>query len=194
MTRVVSATVIGAGVHRLAAAPPDRHDPIVRQLVEQATAEAYERGLRDGRDHGRAEAREATAEQVSRLGASVVAALEATGQQVRAAGDELIESSFELAVAMAEAILGVEPHDGGTVIAARVRDALARMEDTTPVVVAHPDDVEVLSAALADQRDVTVAADPGLAPGEARIRGGWAKADLTRAAAFAAVRRELGVD
>jgi flagellar biosynthesis/type III secretory pathway protein FliH len=58
----------------------------------------------------------------------------------------------------------------------------------------NPADVAVLERAVAGPRSVVVEADPALAPGEARIVGAWAEADLTHAAAFATIRRELGVD
>jgi flagellar biosynthesis/type III secretory pathway protein FliH len=55
---------------------------------------------------------------------------------------------------------------------------------------ANPADLELLTAGLASV-DITVVPDPALQPGEARVVGPWAHADLTREAAWAAVREVL---
>jgi flagellar biosynthesis/type III secretory pathway protein FliH len=195
MSRVITTARLGTGAaHQLAAVRPDELDPTVRALVAAAAEEAYGRGLREGEVRGAAAAETRAVGLVDQLGAGVSAALERAAQAARTERDETVESAFELALAMAAAILGHEPHDGGAAVAARVRETLGLLEDPSPVVRVHPDDRDVLARALADVRGVTVEADPTLVPGEARITGGWAEADLTHATAFAAIRRDLGVD
>lgn len=194
MSRVVTSTVVGPGSHRLAAAPREVLDPVVRERVEQVSAEAFDRGFQEGCEQGAAVAQDELAARLEQLGTRVVAALDAAATRARAADDETVEAAFELAVAMAGAILDAEPHDGGAGVAARIRDALETVEDPAPVVQVHDADLEAVTAALADVRSVTVEVGPGLGSGEARIRGGWADADLTRATAFAAIRRSLHVD
>lgn len=194
MSRVVPATVVGAGPHRLAAARPDELDPVVRSLIDEARAAAYERGLREGHERGRAERARADDERIERLAAAVGAAVEQGVRAVRAACDEAVGAAFTLAVAMAGAILDHEPHDGGAAVAHRVRATLGQLDEPAPVVRVAPADVDALRAATADLSAVVVEPDPALAPGEARIHGTWAEADLTRAAAFDALRRELGAD
>lgn len=195
MSRVVTTASLGTGAARqLFAVRPDDVDPIVRAIVEEATAEAYDRGLRDGERRGAAAAEARLVGLTDQLGASLGAALDQTLAAILSERTETVESAYELAFAMAAAVLGAEPHDGGAAVADRVRRTLALVEDATPVVRVSPGDVEVVSAALADVRGVTVGPDPTLGAGEARIAGGWAEADLTHATAFAAIRRELGVE
>lgn len=194
MSRVLTGSVLGTGSHRLAAAPRDQLDPVVRDLLDKATAEGYERGLRDGHAQGVAAAEARSVAQLDQLTASVTGAVEQAARMAKDACDQDIESAFELAMAIAEAVIGHQPHDGGEVVAERVRETLGLLADPTAVVRVNPDEQELVATALGDLSGVIVEADPMLGPGEARVRGGWAEADLTRATAFAAIRRDLGVD
>lgn len=195
MSRVVTTARLGTGAARqLLAARPDEVDPSVRDLVDRAVVEAHERGVREGEARGAAAADARRGAELEQLAAGVAAALDRTLVAARSERDETVESAFELAVAMATAILGHEPSDGGAAVARRVRDTLALLDDPAPVVRVAPDTVATLTAALRDVRGVTVEGDPTLVAGEATITGGWADADLTRSAVFAAIRRELGVD
>lgn len=193
MSRVVASTVLGPGPHRLAAVPRDEVDPVVRELLDRATSDAYERGVLDGHRLGVAETEARAADGLEQLAAAIAAAAGSAAREVRAACDDVVESVFELALGMAAAILDHEPTDGGAAVAARIRAALALMEEPAPVIEVATADEPFVAAALADLRTVSVEACPSLAPGEARIRGGWAAGDLTREAAFAAIRRELRV-
>lgn len=190
MNRIVTTAVLDEGPRRLATPPRDQYDPVVRDLVDRASADAYERGRRDGYDQGAAAVDRTREELVSTL----ATAADQAARTSREARDHVIGEAVELALAIATAILGREPHDGGAAVAAQVRETLSRVEDPAPVVRVHPDDASVVTMAVADLRSVTVEPDQSLAPGEARIRGGWADADLTRATAFAAIRKELGAD
>lgn len=191
MSRVVTATVTAPELRRLAAAPRDQLDPAVQALVERAAADAYERGRSDGRAEGESAAVDAVRRQADEARAALATALEDARRRAEAAREELVDEAVALAFAMAEVILGHEPHDGGAVLTARVREALDRIEDPQSVVHVNSGDLRHVSEALHGVRHVTVAADPALRPGEARIDGGWADAELTHAAAFAAIRREL---
>jgi hypothetical protein len=59
------------------------------------------------------------------------------------------------------------------------------------VVRVAPEAVELVSR-WAEGRDADVVADPSLTPGEARLAGGSASADLTWAQAFSRVREAFG--
>lgn len=194
MSRILTGTVVGSGHHRLGSVPREQHDPVVRDLLDRATAEAYERGLREGHERGAAAGAARSIERLDELRGAIVAAVEGAARAVRASCDDTVEAAFELATAMAAGILDHEPHDGGTAVAARIRETLGLLEDPTPVVQVSVADRDLVTAALVDLRAVTVTVDPGLAPGEARIRGGWADADLTREAAFSSIRRALHGD
>lgn len=194
MSRVLTGTVVGPAHHRLGATPRDQLDPVVRELLAQATAKAYERGLREGRAQGAVEAEADIVDRLDRFGSGITAAVDDVARTARAACDDTVEAAFELATTMAGAILDHEPHDGGAVVADRIREALALLDDDAPVVHVSAADGQLVMSALAGARGVTVEVDADLAPGEARIRGGWADADLTRTAAFDAIRRSLHVD
>lgn len=187
MSRVVRAAVVGTGPRRLAAVPPDQVDPVVRDLIAVARAEAHAQGLEEGHARGEASA----AARVAQLTDAVTAALDEVRRAAQRVREESVSDAVELAFAIAAAIVTHEPHDGGAAVAARIQETLAQLEDPSPVVHVSAEDVAVVTAALADHRSV-VTSDPALGFGEARIRGGWADADLTRATAFAAIRRELG--
>lgn len=194
MSRVVTAPTLGAGPRRLGAAPREELDPVVRATVEQARAEAYARGHQDGYAEGRAETERASAERIAALGAAIEAALHRAAMEVRATGGATVAATIDLALAIAEHVVGREPHDGGAAISEQVRQALEELEDPAPTVCVHPGDTAVVTTALASHRAVAVEPDPTLRPGEARIRGDWARAELTYDAAFTAMRRELGAD
>lgn len=168
-------------------APAAALDAFTRARIDEAVAEAYTRGRRDGAADARADAAAATQRvtaAVADAGAAVISEL----RELRAAA---AEADTGLAVAIAEAVLGREPHDGGMALLARLRDALSALDDEALTVHAHPDDAALLADALDADARVTVTPDAGLAPGEARVTGRWAEAELTRAAAWAAVREVL---
>lgn len=186
MSRLISAPILDDRPRRLASVAPDRHDPVVREMVERAASEAYDRGRADGVREGEATA----AQHADRIAASVAAALTTASRQVTADRDACAREAVELAVAIAGAVLRREPHDGGEGVATAVRDVLGQLADPTPAVLVHPDDQPLVADALADL-GVTVQPDPGLEPGDARVRGGWAEVDLTRTTAWSAVVEAL---
>ncbi len=98
-----------------------------------------------------------------------------------------------LAMEIARAVLGHEPHDGAVSLLAKVRDALANVDDRPLTLYVHPSDAELLGEALSDVDGLGLVADPTLAPGDARVQGRWSDADLTRSAAMLAVQRALGL-
>lgn len=186
MSHVVTAPMMDARPHRLASVSPDRHDPVVRDLVEQAAAEAHARGHAEGLREGRA----ATAEHTHQVAHAVSAAIEAAGRSVTADRDACAGEAVQLALTIAQAVLRREPHDGGAAVVDTVRGVLAQLVDPAPAVLVHPDDHDLVVGALADL-PVTVQPDPSLQPGDARVRGGWAEVDLTRAAAWSAIMEAL---
>ncbi len=186
MSHVVAAPLVDARPRRLAHAPADQHDPVVRELVEQAAAEAHRRG----RDEGLREGLAAASAHADRLAAGLIAALDRTTETAIMARDQHVQEVLDLALVVAETVLGREPHDGGAAVAARVREVLDQLVDPAPSIHVHPEDQPLVADALAD-REVTVVADAGLEPGDARVRGGWAEVDMTRRAAWAAVREAL---
>lgn len=178
------------GTERLTVRVPDPTDidPVVRAHVEQATADAYEIGFREGMAAGRREAytqADAIAE-VIRDAARDAAARLAEARAAR--GAEVVE----LALAIAEQVIGHEPHDGGLVLIDRLQAALESLDDEPLRIMVHPEDAAAVERGVAGARHVRVEHDATLAPGEARVEGPWSRAELTFAGAMDVVRGVLG--
>lgn len=189
-TRVLPAPTVAGGPRFLEAAPADQLDPVVRRLVDRAREE----GRREGRAEGRREGRDEALEQADRLAGQIRAATAELVEQARAATDEVVDGTIAFGIAVARAVLAREPHDGGAAVAAAARAALDAVDDPAPVLAVHPDDLGLVEAAVADLPAVVVRPDPSLAPGEACLRGTWARVDLTHAAQIDEITRQLHGD
>jgi flagellar assembly protein FliH len=172
-----------------------REDPLARfdgdldACLAGIEADAYERGRQEGMRVGYDLA---LADQ-SQLTALVEHALGAAVARLQQVCEQDAQRLTTLALEIARAVVGREPHDDGVALAARVREALATVDDRPLQLGVHPGDVANLSQALVDVAGLTVTADPSLAPGEGRLHGRWAEADLTRGAAWLAIQRALAV-
>lgn len=177
------------GPERLTVAVPDpiAIDPVVRERVEQATADAYERGHAEGLAVGRAQAHG----EVEFIADAIRGAAEDAAGRLAAARAERAGEIVELALEIARTVLGREPDDGGQVLLERVRAALEQLDDEPLRVMVSPSMAEVLAGGLDAMRGVEVVADDSLQPGEARVQGPWARADLTFAGAMELVREAL---
>jgi flagellar biosynthesis/type III secretory pathway protein FliH len=152
-------------------------------------ADAYERGRQDGMRIGY----ELALADQSQLTALVEGALGSAIARLQSVCEHDAHRLTALALEIARAVVGREPHDDGLALVGRVREALATVDDRPLQLGVHPDDVAGLSHALADVDGLTVAPDPTLTPGEGRLHGRWAEADLTRGAAWLAIQRALAV-
>jgi flagellar biosynthesis/type III secretory pathway protein FliH len=171
---------------RTLGAPDPALDTAARAAMEHAVAEAYARGRRDG-------AAEAGAA-VDQAAGRVVAALQRADADLRAVA---AAADVALARAIAGAVVDREPSDDGAALLARVGAALAALDDEAVVVHLSPAEAPVLRDAVARQAaavgaPVEVVADAAVPPGEALLAGRWARADLTRAGAWAALDAVLG--
>ncbi len=189
MSRVLATPGLAARRVELAA-PGPALDPFTEGLLERETAAAYARGLADGAVRERERARSEAVDAAGRVLAGVEAVGASAAEQVHAVLVARAEEVTDLALAVAAAVLGREPHDGGTALAARVADALGQLDDPTLRVAVCPGDADVVAGAVAGS-SVAVVADASLAPGEARLAGEWARADLTREAIWATVEAVL---
>lgn len=178
---------------RLLGAPDAAPDPFVRERVQRAAAEAYERGVADGRRMGEEEARGAAERAAERMAGAVREAGAVVLAELADLRSAQALADVELACRIAEAVVGHEPHDGGQALLERCREAIAALDDTPLTVHVNTEDAQLLAGALHTNGDVRLVEDASLAPGEARIRGSWGRADLTRDAAWALVRESLGV-
>jgi flagellar biosynthesis/type III secretory pathway protein FliH len=158
-------------------------DGATAELLETVRAEAFEAGRREGFAAGRSDMEGAIA-RVSSAVQDAVASLRA----LRSAD---IDQTIAVALEIAEFVVGQLPPDEGGALGARIRDAIANLDDEDIVVAVHPQDWDTVSSAVSLPPGVTMDRDPTLRPGEARIAGRWATADLTREAALQIAREVL---
>lgn len=172
---------------RIATPDPALLDPVVRARVEEAATRARAQGHAEGVAEGRRALLEDGARLAEAIRAGGAEAAERLAQARAARADEVVE----LALALARAVLDREPHDGGIALLRHVRAALEQIDDEPLTVRVSPADAAVVERGLADLHGIAVAADPSIAPGEGRISGPWAHADLRAAAALEALRDVL---
>lgn len=186
MSRLLTDAVLSAEPRRLRR-PEPALDPTMVAVVE----EAYERGVREGAVAGRAAAEEGARESARVALAALQGALAQAVSEMRAARDHEARATIALATEIARVVVGREPGDEGVALLARVQAALCELDDPQLVVYAAPADVDVLADGLRELPNVAVQPDAALAPGDARIAGGWALADLTRETAWSVVEAAL---
>ena len=162
-------------------------DPGVRAAIDQAAAGAYERGLADGAAAERQRARELD----DSVAGAITNQLAAATDELRGLQDAAAAAFVSAALELAEFVLGHAAHDGGSALEGRLSTALAAIADDRLVVTVAPDDHRRIDDALAGVADLAVSSDPSLSPGEARVAGRWARADLTRRAALDAAKEAL---
>ncbi|HUJ57874.1 MAG TPA: hypothetical protein VLX92_05265 [Kofleriaceae bacterium] len=136
-----------------------------RPAAPAAPAIDHEKLHAEARERGRAEGLRETEGLRQRL-ASLVAALEAAGTSAVAPTADAIA---EAACCVIESWLGQT--ERAQLIAPAVRGWIERHPEPGAVASAHPDDVAALTQAIGDA-PLAVVADPALARGELRIRGG----------------------
>lgn len=184
-----------AGDARSIGAPELALDPFTRSQVELASEHAYREGLAEGRRGAVADAEQQARATASRIVAALEQAVGATVEQVRALREQQALADVELARRIAEAVLGREPHDAGLALLARCQMALAAIDDRPLELRCNPDDAPVIAEGLDGRtHDLSVVEDASLATGEAVISGRWARAELTREAAWALVAQALAND
>ncbi|MDJ0497473.1 MAG: FliH/SctL family protein [Acidimicrobiia bacterium] len=183
MNRVIRNASLAAAPQAFGPGAPVLIDDYMSQMIEQAQAEAFEAGRREGFAAGRAE----TAEAGNRIETALV---NAAADLVRMR-TECVRGAVDAGLEVAEFVLGRAPHDGGETLAPRIAAALNDLDDEELVVAIHPQDWDTISTAVRLPNGVTMEPDPALRPGEARISGRWASAELTREAALSVVREVL---
>ena len=159
-------------------------DDATVELVEQVRAEAFEAGRKEGFTAGRAAMEGA----ISRVDDALRTAVRNLEDHRLRAVNETIDAALEVAAF----IVGELPPDDATATASRIEDALRSLDDEDMVVAIHPQDWDAVSDRVRLPNGVTMERDPSLRPGEARVSGRWATADLTRDAALEVAREVLG--
>lgn len=158
-------------------------DDWMAELLDQARAEAFEAGRREGFESGRADVEGAVAR--------IDGALRNAIRDLARYRAEAVAETIDAALQVAEFVIGEAPVDGGSALAARIGEAVDALDDEHLTVAVHPGDWDAVSGMIRLPAGVSIERDPSLRPGEARIAGRWATADLTRDAALAVAREVL---
>ena len=164
-----------------------RLDPDLTAYVDRLVRESQEAGYAEGHAAGVAEANE----RLDRLAQAITLTIPDVEERMEQARQSTTGGVVELATAVAEVVLGRTPHDDGAAVLRRVEEAMDLLDERPLVLSVSPDDLDVAEQAADDLDDLSVEADASLQPGEARLRGGWSHADLTRAAAWESIQRHL---
>lgn len=180
-------------------APGAEHPTVARlraELVEAAEAHAVElaaavaaaraEGFADGHAAGFAEGdlvgyargRDEIEVAAAAFSDAVAATFARMVDAVAAAKVEVSTHALELASTI---VTATHRHPGAAAegLVARVAEALAAVDDPSPVLSVHPDDLRAVSTFLADVDGIDVTVDPALQRGECTLAGRWASADLT---------------
>jgi len=158
-------------------------DAATAELIEAARADAFDAGRREGYAAGRSEMEDT----ISRVDGALRDAVRQLGE-LRAHD---VDQTVAVALEIAEFVVGQLPPDEGGTLAARIREAIGKLDDEAIVVAIHPQDWDAVAEHVVLPTGVTMQRDPSLRPGEARIGGRWATADLTRKSALQVAREVL---
>jgi flagellar biosynthesis/type III secretory pathway protein FliH len=157
-----------------------------RQRVEVDAA--YQSGVADGRRAAEADGLAAMPRLAAAIDGAVAGLGEALAERAAADADTLVGFATEIA----RWILGRELETDPAAVLGRIEAALDGLSVNSRLIVrVAPEAVELVSR-WAEGRDADVIGDPSLTPGEARLAGGAASADLTWAPAFSRVREAFG--
>jgi flagellar assembly protein FliH len=162
-------------------------DSAMSAQIDKMRESAYAEGLAEGRTQGTQE----MGQRIESISASISLSCGELQDRLERSRQSHAGGVVQLAEAIAEAVIGRTPHDDGAAVLARVRAALDQLDDPLLRISVHPEDQGVVTDGLGDHPGIEVSADPSLSLGEARVSGGWSHADLTREAAWNAVRRSL---
>jgi flagellar assembly protein FliH len=162
----------------------------LRELIDDSVDEAKRAGHREGYEAGY----RAASERVAMLTAAVREGTSAATEALRAARSGIADEVLSLALEIAEQVIGREPHDSGRALAERVAQALAEVDDAPLTLTVNPTDADVVRASLPPGVDLTLVADETVTEGEAFVRGPWSNVEITRGAAWFAVRRALDAE
>jgi flagellar biosynthesis/type III secretory pathway protein FliH len=149
--------------------------------IEELEEAAYARGVEAGRSMA--------ADRMMAASDAIRDAVEARREELRQEFDRQQQELLDVAVRLAEVVLGHAQHDGGEVLARRIRRHVDQIDDARLTVALNPADADLIyNLGLTD---IEVAADSSLRPGEARVIGEWARADITFSAALEALREVI---
>jgi flagellar biosynthesis/type III secretory pathway protein FliH len=162
-------------------------DPSWQQMLDEARAEAHRAGF----EEGRRAAREQFAAEASVAAEAVQRAVDSAFDEMRRLKEEAASSLLTTALELLGRIVGDLPVDPAHLVG-RIRAALDELDSPRLEVRVASNMADLVAAGLADDDRVTVAPDPALGDGEARIVGDWCDADLTLSTALSVLREVVG--
>jgi flagellar biosynthesis/type III secretory pathway protein FliH len=161
----------------------DARGQVVEEPIEDSHPRSYDEGFEAGRESAR--------QQLMSAANALQNALETCRQELRDEFEHQRVEMVQVAIGLAEFVLGHANHDGGKALMQRLGDALSMLDDQQLTI--SMSEVDIPLAGQIDAAGIVVVADPDLAPGEARVVGDWARADLTRKAALDLLRDNGGL-
>lgn len=162
-------------------------DPTFIKRLDEARSAGYDQGFADGAKAAEAAARRSAEAATQRLRtAAHDAVAELAGTTV-----ELVPQLLDVAIAIARHIVAEVPEQVSASLAERISAALGEIDDDELTVYVSPSDAGEVNAGFASVPTLQVEVDESLSPGEARLDGRWAHADLTLATAWSIIERSL---
>jgi flagellar biosynthesis/type III secretory pathway protein FliH len=162
-------------------------DPHQSKRLDEAQRAGYDQGFADGAKAAESAARrsaDAAAQRLRTASQDAVGALVSTTVQ-------LVPELMDLAIRIARHIVDEVPEQVSASLESRIAAALGQIDDEHLTVYVSPFDAGEVTAGFATNPQITMAVDDALRPGEARIDGRWAHADLTLSAAWSIVEASL---
>ncbi len=150
----------------------DITEQLVRQRVDAAARDAYERGRADGKSQA--------SEQMQHALDTVVQAIDQWTNEVRAQRAAALTRHLEIVEQLAADVLSRAPADDEMIVAQRVRAAITNLPVDQLVVKVAPDVHTSVTDLLDDVAHLQVVADPAVPAGGAVVEGGACGAELTR--------------
>lgn len=162
-------------------------DPVTAKRSEDARKAGYQQGFADGAKAAEAAAKrsaEAAAQRLRDAAAQAVSDLSSTTI-------DLVPALMDTAVAIARHLVASVPEELSASLVDRIGQALNSIDDDRITVHVSPVDQGEVQAGYAAAPTITLAVDPSLSAGEARIEGVWARADLTLPTAWKLIEESL---
>lgn len=150
------------------------------EKLDQARREGYDRGFAEGLTRA--------SDRIDSLSNSISASAAALANLDDRSRRQATAALVDLAIEIATRVMDRTPHDGGQALASRLQLELESLPAGPVTIDANPEDIALLAKALPGD-GIVVTVDPALKPGEAKLRGEWVMADMTREAGWTAVRR-----
>jgi len=175
---------------------PGERDPELTNSLETSWREGHDSGWREGFAAGRADLNGVAANLANTVEAMADAYRRTCAQAKAALAASLIEIAEDLVIG----VLGHRPDAATAGLVERLGNALALIDDGPLTIVVHPSTLEVITPVLdssVSTMPIEARADERLRPGEARIEGPWASAELTWPKLVEAARQalaELAID